>query len=124
MTVTLETVARNAACDGVVDLVDSGAGTATLVCYTAADATLITINLPNPAFGAASVGVATANGTPLSGTASATGTLAKYAVFSRDSTKLWGGSIGTSGADMIVDNTSITSGQTMNVTSWTHNQPA
>ena len=78
MATRLPTAARNAACDAVVDLLDAGAGAGTIKIYTgsqpasandAASGTLLaTITLSDPAFGAASTGVATMAGTPLSGT--------------------------------------------------------
>jgi hypothetical protein len=124
VTLVLETTARNASCDATVDLIDVGAGTATFVCRDSGGTTLVTLNLPNPAFGAASSGVATALGVPISANAVATGTLNNYRVLSRGSVHLWSGAIGTSGAELIVDNLSITSGQTLILTSWTHTVPA
>ena len=73
MTITLGTPARNASCNGAVDLLDAGSGTAKFR-IRANTTTLCDISLPNPAFGSASVGVATAAGLPLSGTGVAAGT--------------------------------------------------
>lgn len=123
MAVTLSTAARNAACDAVVDLVDGGGG-AGKVRIRASSTTLVDITLANPAFGSASVGVATAASLPKSGTASATGTADNFQVLDFANTVLWSGSAGTSGTDMILDNASIASGQTVNLTAFTHTQPA
>jgi hypothetical protein len=86
----------------------------------------ITIDLPNPAFGASSTGIATASTLPLTGQALNAGTLTTYSVYDHDGVKMWQGTIGIagSGADMIVDSTSIAFGQVISITSWTHTQPA
>lgn len=66
----ISTAAQNAHANGVVDLLDAGAGAGTLKIYdgtlpgpnAAADGTLlVTITLDDPAFGAAASGVATCN---------------------------------------------------------------
>ena len=128
MAVTLETAARNAACNAVVDLVDVGASPAWLELDDSAYNILVLIYLPNPSFGAASTGVATAAGLPLTATCIAPGTMSKYRVFDRSgtSTQVWEGTIGLSGsgADMIVDAVAIVAGQAISITSWTHTHPA
>lgn len=123
MAVTLATAARNAACDAVVDLVDAGAG-AGKVRIRASSTTLVDIALADPAFGAASSGTATAASLPRSGTASAGGTADNFQVLDSDNNVIWSGTAGTSGTDMILDNTSIANGQTVNLTAFTHTQPA
>jgi hypothetical protein len=123
MAVTLSTAARNAACDAVVDLVDQGSG-AGKVRIRAGSTTLVDITLADPAFGSASAGVATAASLPKSGTAVASGTADGFQVLDSDNNVLWSGTAGTSGTDMILDNTSIASGQTVNLTAFTHTQPA
>lgn len=123
MAVTLSTTARNAACDAVVDLVDGGAA-AGKVRIRASSTTLVDITLSDPAFGAASSGVATAAGLPKSGTAVAAGTADNFQVLDSDNNVIWSGTAGTSGTDMILDNTSIANGQTVNLTAFTHTQPA
>lgn len=123
MAVTLSTAARNAACDAVVDLVDGGSG-AGKVRIRASSTTLVDITLSDPAFGSASGGVATASGLPKSGTAGASGTADNFQVLDSDNNVIWSGTAGTSGTDMILDNTSIASGQTVNLTAFTHTQPA
>ena len=120
---TLVTAVRNAMCNAAVDLIDAGAGTATLL-LRESTTTIATINLPNPAFGAASTGVATLQGVPLSTTAGATGTIDNYQVLDRDATLLFSGSAGESAAEVIVDNADVNSGQTVNVTSGTFTMPA
>ena len=127
MGLILTTAARNAACNAVVDLVDVGSGTASITMFDASYVyDLVTINLPNPSFGASSAGVATASTLPLTGTGITAGTLAVYIVYDRSNAQMWGGTIGIagSGADMIVDSVSIAVGQVISITSWTHTQPA
>lgn len=123
MAVTLSTAARNAACNAVTALVDAGGG-AGKVRIRAGSTTLVDIALSATAFGAASVGVATAAGMPKSGTAGAAGTADGFQILDNSNALLWSGSAGTSGTDMILDNTSIANGQTVNLTAFTHTQPA
>jgi len=101
-------------------------GTATagqLVIGTAALAgatgVLATIALPATAF-TVSGAVATLQGVPLSATASATGTAA-LAEFRNNAgtTVISGLTVGTSGSDINLNSTSITSGQTVTITAGT-----
>lgn len=103
--------------------VDSGAGNGLLVIGTSAlsgaTGVLVSITLQKPSF-SISAGVATLLGVPLSGTASATGTAALANL--RDSAGnaiVTGLTVGTAATDIIVATTSITSGQTVTVTSGT-----
>lgn len=73
--------------DAVVDLVDVGAGTATLRIANSGDTTtFITYNLDATAFGSSSGGVATANGFPKNATAAATGTGTHFYLEDKDGT--------------------------------------
>lgn len=123
MAITLETVARNGACNGTVDLIDVGSGTA-LLRIRQGSTTLCNISLPNPAFGSASTGTATAAGLPLSGTGIAAGTPDGFQVLNRDGTVIFSGTAGTSGTDCILASATIALGGTVTVTGWTHTQPA
>jgi hypothetical protein len=58
---TLETTARNAAVDAIVDLIDAGAGAGTLIFETSGDAEVATLTFSDPAYGAASSGTAQEN---------------------------------------------------------------
>ncbi len=82
---------------------------------------LATFALPNPAFGAAAAGTATANAIS-DVSASATGTADQYIVKDADGNEVWRGSVTASGGggDCELDNTSIASGQNVSITSWTH----
>lgn len=121
MATTLETVAQNAGCDGIVDLADGG----TLVIQEATT-DLAEFTLQSPAFSAASSGTATLEGTTLSTTADADGTADSFEVRDSGSAVLWSGSVTETGGggDIEIDNTSINSGQTVELTSYTFSVPA
>jgi hypothetical protein len=122
MSATLSTASRNAACAAVVNQCNQGAGAGKLKIRTSGAALLVSITLADPAFGAPSVGVATAAGLPLSGTASGNGTADNAEVTDSDDTVLWSGTLAALG--LTLDNTSIASGQTVTINTWTHTQPA
>lgn len=70
--------------------------------------------------GTVSSGVLTLSGTPLSDTASASGTAAKAELRNNSGTTIVSGlTVGTSGTDIVLDSTSITSGQTVTISSGT-----
>jgi len=125
MALTLETLTRNASCNAEVDLIDAAVAAGYVTITTSADAVLATLTCGDPAFGGAATGVATANAIA-SVTASGTGTAAKYKVYDGDSNLLWTGTVTASGGggDMTISNTSITSGDDIEITSWTHTVPA
>ena len=126
MAATLSTAARNAACDAIVDLIDGGASAGTLEIQNSGGTVLATITLSDPAFGSAATGVATMAGVPLSDTsADATGTAAKARYKDSNGTVIVDEiTVGTSGTQIIIDNTSITTGQTVTVTAATFTMPA
>jgi hypothetical protein len=125
---------RNAACNAIVDSLDTG-GAGTIKIYDGTQAAtadtaistqnlLVTITLNSTAFGNASNGVATLNGVPLSGTAGATGTASWFRMANGSGTTILDGSVGTSNADLILNTTSILNGNTVQVTSGTLTMPA
>lgn len=119
MAVTLETNARNAAADAVVDLLDGG----TLVFKTSGDVEVATLTFGTPAFGAAASGVATANS--ITSDSSATGGTTTKAVFvTSGAANVLTCTVGTSGADINLDNNVVSAGVTVAVTSLTYTQPA
>lgn len=125
----LSTAGRDAACDAIVDLIDGGTGAGNFILTTTAGGggtVLAEITLNTPAFGAASVGVATLDTTGgLSATAGATGTAAGWALRTGTADAvIISGSIGTGAEDLDIDNTSVTSGQTVNLNAITATQPA
>lgn len=88
----------------------------------AADAgtVLATISLPSDWMAAASGGTKDKSGTWTDASADATGTAAHFRLYASDGTTCHAqGSVGTSGTDMIVDNTSFASGQSFTVTAFT-----
>lgn len=129
--IALGTVARNAAADGVVDLLDGGhveirTGARPANPQAAATGTvLVDLTLPGTAFGAAVTGVATANAiTPVAATGSGTaGWFRAYRSAGNGGTAVIDGDVATSGAAMLIQNTSINAGQMVTATSWTHTQP-
>ena len=75
------------------------------------------------AFGAAVNGVATANAITADSSANATGTATWFrAVRSNGTSVLFDGSVGTSGADLNLNTTSIVSGASVSVSSFTYTQ--
>jgi hypothetical protein len=129
MAVTLTTAARNAACDGIVDLLDTGSGDASgdMAFYTAAAATLLCVcAMTNPAFGAASGGVATAatisQGT-VSGSANPS-TIALCLFRNRANTEMFRCAVAVSGSDINLTSVSVNDGDTIDITSLTFTVPA
>lgn len=127
MAITITAAARNAACNAIVDLVDVGTTDANgdLVIMTGGDVEVATLAFSNPAFGAASAGVATAS-TITSDSSATGGTAALFKVQDRDNTEVWRGTVGIagSGADLIMSSVTIGAGDIVAVTSLTFTMPA
>lgn len=133
MATRISNAARSAACDGVVDRADAGAGAGTVEIRSGAQpataetadagTVLATFTLGDPAFGAASNGVATANAIANT-TGSAAGTAGHFRVKDSTGAKCWDGSVGTSGEDMNLNTLTISIGVTVSITSWTVTMPA
>lgn len=134
---TISNTAAIAACDAIVDLLDLG-GAGTLQIYDGSQPTnpdvaisdqnlLAELSLTSPAFGDAvddtPGGKATANAVTGDSDANATGTASWFRALNGGGTGVIDGSVGTSDADLILDSVSITSGQTVNVSSWTVTMP-
>jgi hypothetical protein len=113
----VSTAARNSQADAFTTLVATGAGTATLLLRNSTT-TLATFNLNNTPFGAASTGAITLAGVTISATASAGTATAvdNYQIVNRNAAVVWGGVV--TGSD------TITSGQTVNLTSLVITWPA
>lgn len=99
MAITLATATRTAVCDAIVDLADAGAGAATIQIATTAFASILaTITCSDPAYGAASNGVAALAGTPLQDTsADNSGTAAVWRLRDSNSNVVFDGPVATSG---------------------------
>lgn len=125
MAITLETIARNAGCNAIVDLLDAGSGAGTLRFYVSGGGTLLaTLTFSDPAFGNAATGVATASAITADSSADATGTAALFRFYDSDSNLILSGTVGTSGADINFNTVSWTAGDNISVTSLTVTQPA
>lgn len=135
MATRITTARRNAACDSVVDAIDAGAGPGTLEIRSGAQpasandadagSVLATVTLPDPAFGAAASGTATANA--ITGvTGSAAGTAAHFRVKDSAGTVVLDGSVTATGGggDMELNTTTISVGVDVDITSWTVTMPA
>ena len=116
MAVTYSTAAKTARMEAINDLVPAGK----LKIYTSGDALLVTFTLTNPA-GTTANGVWTLDFDPdLSATASGTGTAAKAAITQSDDTEVITGlTVGTGSEDVVLDNASISSGQTVTLATGT-----
>ena len=126
MAVTLETSARNAACNAIVDLVDAGAGAGTLILYLANGSTEVaTLTFSDPAFGNAATGVATASAitsdTSATGNAAAA-TIAKFV--DSNAAVVLSCSVGIGSGDIQLSNNVIATGETVAITALTVTVPA
>lgn len=136
MPLRLADATRTAKANAAVDLLDVGTGTAggTIKIYTgsqpATPATapsgtlLATVVLANPAFGAASAGVATLTD-PASVNAVATGTAGWARFADRDGAAVMDGDVTATGGGGVVtlSSTSLTSGSPVDITGGTYTQP-
>ena len=124
---------RSAACDAVVDLLDAGAGAATIEVRTgsqpatagdtATGTVLCTFTLADPAFGAASSGVATMASTPRTTTGSAAGTAGWFRAKDSTGATVFDGAVGTSGAELNLNTLTISVGVNVEITSGTVTMP-
>ncbi len=136
----ISNAAAKAATDAVVDLLDAGSGAGYIEIRTgtkptggpdatAAGSVLVTMPLDDPAFGNAADtnpgARATAAGLPNTATASGTGTATWARGYDSNGVAVIDGDVGLtgSGAAFILDNTSIVSGQLVQLNSWTVDHP-
>ena len=128
MAIQISVAVRNARLDAIETAIGTGAvlklrtGAQPANCAAADSGTaIISFTLASDWAAAASGGSKSFSNTPISGAASASGTLGHYRLYASDGTTCHKqGSITATGGggDMTVDNTSVNSGQTVNVTSW------
>lgn len=126
MAVTHPTAVRTGIADFVVDQIDEGTPPGLLVFQTSGGATVCTVTLNNPAFGAAVNGVATLDVDPaLVSDGAAAGTIAKAEFRNAAGTAKILGACGTSGSDInIPGGLTLAEGDTVTVTSLTYTAPA
>ena len=118
---SISATARNAMCDALVDLLDSG----TINFYTSGETTLLaTCTFGSTAFGSAVDGVATANSISDDTSAANSGTVAVAVIRDSSSNDVFKGNCGDSGSyDFEFNDTSIGAGDTVSVTSMTVTMP-
>jgi hypothetical protein len=121
---TFGTGALNAAVDAVVDLVDVN-GPGKLIIMESDDTVLAELTMSNPAFGASTAGVATANAITKDDSANATGTAAKFKIEDGNALSVIQGSVGiaASGEALILNTTSIVAGIDVEVSALTITLP-
>jgi len=126
MALTHTAATRNVAANAVVDLVDVGSSDANgdLVFMTSGDVEVATLAMSNPAFGAASAGVATASA--ISDDTSATGgTIAKFKLQDRDNSEVLQGSVTATsgGGDIELSSLAVGASDTVSMSSLTYTAP-
>lgn len=134
----IATAVRNAMCDAAVDRLDLNTPPAVIKIRTGAPPTNVsdassgtllgTCTFANPAFGAASTGVATANAITSDSSADNSGEAGHFRVYqgaAGDTAADWQGTAGVSGdtPDMVFDNDIIVAGGVIAITSWTVTMP-
>lgn len=131
MAIQMSVALRNARLDAIETVLGTAAkiriytGSVPANCAAAATGTLLAEwTLASDWAPAASAGSKSMSGTPLATTGLAAGTAGYYRlVDNAGTTTHMQGTVGTSGTDLIVDNTSIAVSQAVNITGWTFNEP-
>lgn len=136
MAIILATAPQDAACNAIVDRVDIGTlnteGAVRL--YDSprpadADTAITTqtllaeIPLATTAYGAAVSGVATLAGTPLSDVGLATGTASWCRVVDKDENAVFDGTVGTSGADFVVNSVNVVTDANVTISAGSFTMP-
>lgn len=127
MTIQLSTTVRNARLDAIESTIGTSAvlkirsGSAPADCGTADSGTVLAaLTLPSDWLAAAASGAKAKSGTWQDASADATGTAAHFRIYeSTGTTCHLQGTVGTSGTDMIVDNTSFTATQSFTINTFT-----
>jgi hypothetical protein len=129
MTVQFSVSVRNARLDAIETAIGTSAvlkirtGSPPANCAAAdSGSVLVSYSLASDWASAASSGSKSLSSTPISGTASGSGTAGHYRIYASDGTTCHEQGTITStggGGDMTIDNTTIVSGQTVNITSKT-----
>lgn len=134
MALRLAAASRSAAADAVVDRLDAGSGPATIEVRTgsqpatpatgATGTLLVTFTLNDPAFGSASAGAAALGVSPaVTATGVADGTAGWFRAKDSDGNVVLDGACGTSGAELNLSTTTISTGLSVSITSGSYTQP-
>lgn len=124
MSITLSTSARDVLANAVSDLIDVG-GAGTLKIYTDGFGILLAeLAFSNPAFGAASNGVCTANTITQDTSANSDGTMGVFQFINGENSPILSGTISASGGDINFDSLVVIEGDTIRVQSMTLTVPA
>lgn len=128
MALAYATSLRNAQLDQIDDAVNAGSGAGTLKIYTgtrpgtggalSGNTLLGTLTFSSTAFGAASSGTITAASITSDSSADATGTATWFRVEDSDANFVMDGDVGTSGSDLNLSTVAISSGATLEITSF------
>ncbi len=130
----IATIARNAAADAIVDLIDQDVGAGTIKIYTGSQPTnpqtalgaqvlLATLTFSDPAFGGASTGVCTASAITSDSGIDATGTAAWARIADNSGDTIMDVTVGTSGADINFNSVSFVATGTCAISSMTLTMP-
>jgi hypothetical protein len=129
MTVKIGTALRNVLADGAVDRLDGGtfilrSGSVPANPATAASGTLLaTCTFGTPAFGSASVGVATANSVSPESSIDATGTAGYFRILTSAAVVDWQGSAGEAAEDVVLNDADLVIGGQVSIISMTVTMP-
>jgi len=125
MAVTHTTAIRTLLADTVVDQIDLNTPPGKIVMQTSGGTTVATLTFSNPAFGAASSGVATASAIT-SDTSAVGGTVAKAEFRQGGGTAIVLCSVTATGGggDITLSSVVVSAGQTVSITSLTYTAPA
>ena len=126
MAIAFATTLRNSRADLIDDAVNAGAGAGLLRIYSGtrpatggtATTLLAELTFSDPAFGTAASGVLTGSAITADSSANATGTATWFRVVDSAGTFVIDGDVGTSGSDLNLNSTSISTGQNVSVTSF------
>lgn len=133
MAYRLSTNTRNKACDAIVDEIDAGSGAGIIAVRTGAQPTNVgdadtgtllgTLTFSDPAFGAASTGVATASAITSDTSADNSGTAGHFRVKDSNAAIHSDGTCGQGTGDLSFDNSTIVSGGVIAISSFTVTVP-
>ena len=124
MATTHVTAVRNSIAGVVSSAVDAGVGAGKMVFMTSGDVEVATLTMSDPAFGAASSGVITANAITRDESATG-GTVALFKLTDSADTEVLRGSVTATGGggDIELTSVTITAGEPVEVSSYTYTAP-